>query len=183
MLINEICPIYLTSQLLDGMLRLEMENDMDDLQAFGIEVGKGKYYEEAFYGLALVYTVLFDKMSKYLDAYGLTPAKMNVLMVIKHQGGEAGLSQREIGKRLMVTASNMTRLLSKLDRERLIERTGQSGDKRIKIVRVSNRGSQILDNAWPGYIKTMKAQMDKISHADQKFLATLMFQWLHDLKG
>lgn len=156
---------------------------MDDLQAFGIEVGKGKYYEEAFYGVALVYTVLFDKMAKYLDTYDLTPAKMNVLMVIKHQGGETGLSQREIGKRLMVTASNMTRMLSKLEREKLIERAGQLGDKRIRIVRVSKRGSQILDNAWPGYIKIMKAQMDKLSHTDQKFLATLMFQWLRDLKG
>jgi DNA-binding MarR family transcriptional regulator len=160
-----------------------MENGMDDLQAFGIEVGKGRYYEEAFYGLVLVYIALFDKMAKYLDTYGLTPAKMNVLMVIKHQGGEAGLSQKEIGKRLMVTASNMTRMLSKLEREKLIERAGQLGDKRIRIVRVSKRGSQILDNAWPGYIKTMKAQMDRISLTDQKFLATLMFQWLRDLKG
>ena len=155
---------------------------MDDLQAFGIEVGKGKHDEEAFYGLVLVYTVLFDRMAKYLNTHGLTPAKMNVLMVIKHQGGGSGLSQREIGKRLMVTASNMTRLLSKLEREKLIERVGQWGDKRIKIVRVSKRGSQILDNAWPGYIKTMKAQMDKLSHADQKFLAKILFQWLRDLK-
>lgn len=155
---------------------------MDDLQAFGIEVGKGKYDEEAFYGLILVYTALFDKMAKCLDAYGLTPAKMNVLMVIKHQGGETGLSQREIGKRLMVTASNMTRLLSKLEREKLIERVGQVGDKRIKIVRVSKRGSHILDNVWPEYIKTMKAQMAKLSHKDQKFLAKILFQWLRALK-
>ncbi len=156
---------------------------MDDLQAFGLEVGKGRYYEEAFYGLVLVYTVLFDRVAKYLNTYGLTPAKMNVLMVIKHQGGKSGLSQGEIGKRLMVTASNMTRLLSKLEREKLIERVGQLGDKRLKIVRVSKRGSQILDNVWPGYMQTMKEQMDKLSQTDQKFLAAILFQWLRDLKG
>lgn len=155
---------------------------MDDLQAFGIEAGKGRHYEEAFYGLVLVYTVLFDKVAKYLDTFDLTPAKMNVLMIIKHQGGENGLSQREIGNRLMVTASNMTRLLDKLEREKLIERSSRTGDKRVKVIRVSQRGSRILDDAWPGYIKTMKSLMDKLSQSDQKTLANMMFKWFRDLK-
>lgn len=156
---------------------------MEDLQAFGIEQGKGRYFEEAFYGTVLVYTVLFDKVAQYLDTYDLTPAKMNVLMVIKHQGGEEGLSQREIGKRLMVTASNMSRLLDKLEREKLIERAGRAGDNRVKVIRVSKRGSELLDTAWPGYMKTMKEAMDKLSASEQKMLASLMLRWFHDLKG
>jgi DNA-binding MarR family transcriptional regulator len=156
---------------------------MDDLQAFGIQAGQGRHYEEAFYGLALVYTVLFDRMAKYLDSYGLTPAKLNALVVIRHQGGEAGLSQREIGARLLVTASNMTRILDKLEREKLIERTARSGDRRVKVIRVSKRGSELLDQAWPGYLKTMKGLMEKLSRAEQKTLAGLMFRWFRDLKS
>ncbi len=155
---------------------------MNDFQAFGIEAGKGRYDEEAFYGLVLVYTVLFTKVAHYLDTFNLTPAKMNVLMVIKHQGGQNGLSQREIGKRLMVTASNMTRLLDKLEREKLIERSGRTGDKRIKVIKVSQRGSQLLDNAWPGYVKTMKSLMGKLSGPEQKMLASLMLRWFRDLQ-
>ena len=156
---------------------------MDDLLAFGIESGKGRHYEEAFYGLVLVYTVLFDKIAKYLDIFELTPAKMNVLMVIKHQGGDNGLSQREIGNRLMVTASNMTRLLDKLEREKLIERSSRTGDKRVKVIRVSKKGSQILDDAWPGYMKTMKSAMDMLSQSDQKILANMLLKWFRDLKN
>ncbi|MEI6437240.1 MAG: MarR family transcriptional regulator [Candidatus Omnitrophota bacterium] len=156
---------------------------MDDLQAFGIEAGKGRYDEEAFYGLALVHTALFDRVAGYLDGFRLTPAKMNVLMVIKHQGGAAGLSQREIGKRLMVTPSNMTRMLEKLEREKLIERAGLEGDKRVKMIRVTKRGSALLDEAWPGYLKTMKAAMNKISASQQKMLAELLSGWLRALKG
>lgn len=155
---------------------------MDDLSAFGIETGKGKYFEEAFYGLILVYTSLFDKMAKYLSPYGLTPAKMNVLMVIKHQGGEKGLSQKAIGDRLLVTASNMTRMLDKLEREKLIERVGQAGDKRVNLIRVTSRGAQVLDNAWPGYIETMKAAMDKLDPTEQKTLSELMLRWFRALK-
>ncbi len=155
---------------------------MDELSAFGIETGQGKYFEEAFYGLVLVYTALFDKMAKYLNPYGLTPAKMNVLMVIKHQGGEKGLSQKAIGKRLLVTASNMTRMLDKLEREKLIERVGQVGDKRVKVIRVTNRGSQVLDNAWPGYIETMRSAMDKLDRSEQKILSQMMLKWFRELK-
>jgi len=155
---------------------------MNALEAFGVEVGKGRYYEEAFYGLVLVHAVLFDKVAKSLDALALTPAKMNVLMVIKQQGGEKGLSQMEIGKRLIVTASNMTRLLDKLEREKLIERVGRDGDKRIKVARISKRGSQVLDDAWPAYMKTMKEAMNKLSGAEQKILAEMMIKWFRNLK-
>lgn len=154
---------------------------MDDLQAFGIEAGKGKYHEEAFYGLLLVYTVIFDRVSRYLDTFGLTPAKMNVLMVIKHQGGAQGLSQREIGRRLMVTPSNMTRLLDKLEREKLIERSGRPGDKRVKVVRVSSKGSHALDEAWPGYMQTMKDVTDKLSLAEQKTVSAILLKWFRAL--
>ncbi|MEI8010961.1 MAG: MarR family transcriptional regulator [Candidatus Omnitrophota bacterium] len=155
---------------------------MGYLEAFGIKAEKGQYYEEAFYGLVLVYTVLFSKVSKYLDTFDLTPAKMNVLMIIKHQGGEEGLSQCDIGKRLMVTASNMTRLLDKLEREKLIERSARAGDKRVKVIRVSPRGSRILDDAWPGYTKTVESLMSKISPSDQKVLAGMMHTWFYALK-
>lgn len=155
---------------------------MDDLQAFGIETGRGKYDEEAFYALVLVYTVLFDKVAKYLAKFDLTPAKMNVLMIIKHQGGDKGLSQREIGARLMVTPSNMTRLLDKLEREKLIERTSREGDKRVKVVRISRRGSSILDDAWPGYVQSMKSVMGKLSGDEQKTMSSILLRWLRGLK-
>jgi DNA-binding MarR family transcriptional regulator len=155
---------------------------MNDLQSFGVEVGTGKYDEEAFYMMVLVYTILFDRMAKFLDPFELTPAKMNVLMVIKHQGGKEGLMQKEIGKRLLVTASNMTRMLDKLEREKLIERVAQAGDKRVNIIRISPRGSKLLDDVWPGYLKTMKAGMGALSKENQRILSGIMSQWFLDLK-
>jgi len=155
---------------------------MTDLEAFGIEVKSSQYFEEAFYRLLLVYTVLFDKIAKYLDGYELTPAKMNVLMIIKHQGKNEGLSQREISTRLMVSPSNMTRLLDKLERDKLIERVGQEGDKRVKIIRISSKGSKLLDTVWPGYMQSMKQAMDKLTLAEQKVLSELLFKWLRDLR-
>lgn len=113
---------------------------MEYLKSFGVETGQGKYHEEMVYGVALVYTTLFNDIATYLNTYNLTPAKMNALMIIKHQGLDKGISQIDIGKRLMVTASNMTRVLDKMEREGLIGRSALEGDKRVKIIKITAKG-------------------------------------------
>ena len=92
---------------------------MDVLRIYGVKTGDDKYYEEIFYGAAAVFSVLEREVSSYLGKYKLSPAKYNTLMIIKHQAKKDGISQIEICKQLIVTASNMTRLLDKLQKEGL----------------------------------------------------------------
>lgn len=155
---------------------------MDYFKPFGIEVGKGRYDEEAVYGIALVYTALFDRISGYLTKFNLTPAKMNVLMIIKHQGKKEGISQAEIGKRLMVTPSNMTRLLDKLIREGLVSRSVLVTDRRVKLIKVTAKGSAILDHVWPGYSQLIERLAHLLKSDDQKQIAILLQKWLGALK-
>ena len=154
---------------------------MDYFKSYGIEIGQGKYQEETIYGIVLVYTSIFNEISFYLDRYGLTPAKFNVLMIFKHQGQEKGISQIDIGNRLMVTASNMTRLLEKLGREGLINRSALIGDKRVKVIKITSKGSRLLDSAWPGYEETVKRLAAHLSKEEQKIVAQLTQKWFYSL--
>jgi len=156
---------------------------MDYFKSYGIEVGRGRTHEETIYGTVLVYTAIFNEISTYLDNYKLTPAKFNVLMIIKHQGQEKGISQIDIGNRLMVTASNMTRLLEKLGKEGLISRSALIGDKRVKVIKVTAKGSRLLDAAWPGYERTVNGLAAHLSKEEQKTVAQLTQKWLYSLKG
>ena len=151
---------------------------MDYFESFGVQVGNGKYHEEVVYGVAMVYTALYNNISAYLIKFDLTPAKMNVLMVIKHQGKDKGISQIDIGKRLMVTASNMTRLLDKLEDEGLITRSALYGDRRVKVIKVTSKGSKLLDDVWPGYQARLKGLADELSKQDQKAMAGMLQKWL-----
>ncbi len=154
---------------------------MEYLKSFGVETGQGKYHEEMVYGVALVYTTLFNDIATYLNTYNLTPAKMNALMIIKHQGLDKGISQIDIGKRLMVTASNMTRVLDKMEREGLIGRSALEGDKRVKIIKITAKGSKLLDNAWPGYEQRLKVLTGRLSKTEQKATIILLQKWLGQL--
>jgi DNA-binding MarR family transcriptional regulator len=154
---------------------------MDNLESFGINVDKGKYKEESIYGVGLVYSFLHRAVSEYLKPFNLTPAKFNVLLVIKHQGGKDGISQIDIGKRLIVTASNMTRLLDKLVKEGYVTRGAKTGDRRVNMVEITKKGSDILDKSWPGYIETIESLAQRLEAHDQKALSELLMKWFKNL--
>lgn len=154
---------------------------MDFLKAFGIEVGKGKYYEEIAHSMALLYNLIEAKVSSYLSRFGLTTAKFNVLMILEHQARHEGMSQVDISKHLIVTASNTTRLLDKLEKEGLAQRSALKNDRRVKTIKITPKGSQLLDRAWPGYESLLKNLTSLLGSNDQKILSNFLIKWVEKL--
>ena len=154
---------------------------MEYLKKFGIEAGKGKYHEEAVYGIALLYNLINNEVSAYLNKYDLTPAQFNVLLVIKQQGGREGISQVDISKRLIVTPSNMTRLIDKLEKARLVDRLAHRGDRRVNLIRASEKAVKLLDQAWSGYNEKLEGLVSDLGLDDQRSLSQLINRWLDRL--
>ena len=155
---------------------------METLKNFGIEIKKDNYQEVAIYGLARIYSLIDKEISAYLRPYNLSIAKFNALMVIKHIGKDKGLSQIEIGRRLIVTASNMTRLLDKLAKEGFIKRLSQESDRRVNIIKIMKKGSDILDKVWPGYYKKIIELTNGLDKEDLKQITNLMSKWYEQLE-
>ena len=125
-----------------------------------------------------MYTAIYKEISACLKAHDLTPDEMNVLMIVKHQGREQGLSQVDLGARLMVTAHNMTRLIQRIERRGLVSRSVDKKDARVNLVMITSRGSKLLDEIWPQYDQMIRQQAGKISREDQAALSGLMQKWL-----
>lgn len=151
---------------------------MDYLQAYGVEVGKGRYHEEIIYRLIILSNRILDEISLYLGRYKLTPAKMNVLMIVKHQGGDKGISQVDLSQRLMVSTSNLTRILAKLQRDKLVVRGKIVNDRRFKTIHITTKGSKLLDLVWPGYTKKLVSLTDGIEEEKQRILTEILSQWM-----
>src|SRR5882757_9799188 len=113
------------------------------LKAFGVSEGQKKYYEEAVYSVTLIHNVLNKNISALHALYNLTPGKFNILMVIKHIGGEKGIKQVDISKNLILTPSNITKLIDKLEKEKLVSRSAPSQDRRVNIVTITAKGSKL----------------------------------------
>lgn len=155
---------------------------MGILGTVGVEAGQGKHYEEAIYSLALIYNVITDQMTTYLDEYNLTPGKFNILMAVKHQGGKEGISQVDVSKRLIVTPSNMTKLIDKLEKDAFVTRSSLDGDRRVNILQITSKGSKLLDSVWKGYEDRLQKLLSPLSASEQKVLASLLGKWLENIR-
>ncbi len=122
----------------------------------GVRDGKDRVKEEVLYNLAACYVLIEKKIAHVLKPHGLSPVKMNALLMVKHVGKKEGLSQIEISKRTIVTKGNITRLIDRLEKEKLVERLSKPGDARIKLIKITEKGSKLLDKVWPIYKKEVE---------------------------
>jgi len=131
---------------------------MSIFRELGIRGSKDRINEEVIYNIAKAYTLIDNVISGFLSKYDLSPAKFNILLMVKHVGEDKGLSQNEISKLLLVTTSNITRMIDKLENDKYVERVSQKGDRRVNLIKITKKGSDLLDAIWPNY----KSMVDKL---------------------
>ncbi len=150
---------------------------MGHLNKFGIPKGEGKYPQEIIYTTALVYNLASQRMSEYLNDYGLSLGKLNILVAVKHQGGPKGLPQVKLSEHLIVTPSNMTKMIDKLEKEGLVTRSSLAGDRRVNIIQITTKADKLLDQLWGGFQLKMDELVKTLSVSKQKQLAGLLSEW------
>lgn len=155
---------------------------INSVENFYIDSFRGKPDWEVFHGTACVFARLENSLSECLKPYQLTPVKFNTLMLIKHRGLERGLSQNEISHHLIVTPSNITRLLDRLKKEGLITRCAQKGDRRVNLIKITPKGSVILDAVWKSYEKHIKNITGGLKKEELSDLSRLLLKWYSTLE-
>lgn len=88
-----------------------------------------------------------------LRSRSLTSAQLNTLLVLRSAGKE-GLQMGQVGLRLVVTKANVTGLIDRLERQRLVERADHS-DRRATIIRLTAAGRRLLDQIAPDHAKAL----------------------------
>lgn len=154
---------------------------MADLSKFNIDIEKDGIENATIYSLVCVFSMVEKRIIDYLKDYNLSPSQFNALMIIKHVGKDKGLSQIDIGERLIVSPSNMTRLLDKLSKEKLLERYAQEHDRRVNLIKITQKGSDLLDKAWPGYDKLVKELTSSMTEEEMKQITSQMLKWFDRL--
>lgn len=156
---------------------------MRHFKRFELDVDTDKFVQTSIYGMFTVYSIIARMIENYLKQYNLSSSKFNMMMVIKHEGGKKGISQIDVGKMLIVTASNMTKQIDKLIEEGMVERSALKGDRRVNLVKITEKGSNLLDKIWPGYIKTINDIADKLNFEERNTLTQILVKWFGNLEN
>ncbi len=139
-------------------------------------------HSKLIYITGMLWNTLNEGLEKTLAQVGLNNSKFNILMIIRFVGGENGIQQNEISKQLLVTASNITKLLDKLETDELITRNNKDGDRRVKIIKITEKGSGLIDKIWVDYNKTVNALTPNMTDDELDALTDKLVTWYKDIK-
>lgn len=143
---------------------------------------KGRPSAEVFHGIFCVYSLLERKMDEYFKPYDLTPVKFNALMVIKQLDQGEGISQNDIGHHLIVTPSNITRLLDRLSKDEYIKRTSSRTDRRINLVKITPKGEAVIGKVFFGFSEMIQQSVYLLDRKEVEQLSELLIKWFTKLE-
>jgi len=98
--------------------------------------------EAAYLDLMRTTEMLSRPLAQLLKTEDLSPAQYNVLRILR--GSPEGLTCGEIGSRMITRDPDITRLLDRLEKRKLISRSRESRDRRVVLTRIASDGLELL---------------------------------------
>ncbi|MBN2326031.1 MAG: MarR family transcriptional regulator [Candidatus Omnitrophica bacterium] len=121
---------------------------------------------EAIMNIVLTGEMLAKEGQRIFRPLGLTNSQFNVLILLKHQSNHEGITQTELGARLLVNRSNVTGLVDRMEEAGWVRRAPAPGDRRINKVQLTKEGSHLLGKAEILYYSRIREVMGGLSKKD-----------------
>jgi DNA-binding MarR family transcriptional regulator len=138
------------------------------------EIGKQKRFDsleqEVFLNLLRTADALMREVELLLKAVALSSTQYNVLRILRG-AGESGLPCGEVAQRMITHDPDMTRLLDRLEKRRLIARARQTDDRRVVKATITGEGLQLLSGLDEPIRQLHQSQL---SHLGERKLGMLM---------
>jgi MarR family 2-MHQ and catechol resistance regulon transcriptional repressor len=106
-----------------------------------------------------------------LEKVDLTPPQFYVLATIGYAGG---LPFGEIGVKMMVTVSNLTGIVDRLEEKKIVARKRDDKDRRVVHVVLTDKGIKLYKTTIPLFEKSVSQIFSSLDKAQQKELSVLL---------
>jgi DNA-binding MarR family transcriptional regulator len=129
--------------------------------------------EEVLIALVRTAWLAAERSTAVTAAAGLSPSQYNVLRILR-AAGRSGLSRTEIGERMVTRDSDLTRLMSGLERDGLAVRATDPVDRRRSINRITPAGRALLSRLDPQVAEAAKKTMGHLGRTRLTALLDLL---------
>jgi len=116
------------------------------------------------------------KLEEDLEKAGLTPPQFYVLATIGYAGG---LPFGEIGAKMMVTVSNLTGIVDRLEEKKVVSRKRDENDRRVVHVVLTEKGARLYKSTIPLFEKSLVQIFSSLDKPQQKELSVLLRKLNH----
>jgi DNA-binding MarR family transcriptional regulator len=119
-----------------------VDRTMTDLKT-GKNYALNEINNRLFFRLFQVANTLHTKGTQAIEEFGVTTQQWSVLGALSRPQAADGMSIGDLSRFLLVSRQNLTGLLSRLERDGLLERATSEDDRRSRKVKLSAQGASL----------------------------------------
>jgi DNA-binding MarR family transcriptional regulator len=119
-------------------------------------------------------SLLDEELDTAFAEYGLASCDFDVLATLRRNGPPYRLTPTELSRSTMVTTGGMTKRIDRLEASGLIRREPDPGDRRGKLIALTDEGRELIDRAVEGHLVNEERLLAGLSRSDRKQLADLL---------
>ncbi len=120
---------------------------------------------EAVLNLMVAADIVKGELERIFAAHEITSGQYNVLRILRGAGCD-GHPRCEIAARMIERAPDITRIVDRLENQKLVIRDRSDEDRRQSVARISQKGLEVLDRIEPDLIKVNLQIAKKLSVAE-----------------
>ncbi len=131
--------------------------------------------QEALLGIYYTASQARKKAGEFFRLHGLTDVQFNVLSLLQHQSGEkAGLTQVELSRMMLVNRANITTLIDRMEKAKLVVRQPAPDDRRYNVVVLTPLGTQRFSDAEDIYMGKVSEIMSTLGDSELETLVAFL---------
>jgi len=141
------------------------------IRPFGVDDLRAIEALDAYVKLLRAGRAVLARVEPRLADSGLTPTQFGVLEAILHKGP---LSHRELSRKVLTSAGNMTDLVDKLEARGLVRRIRQKLDRRAVTVELTPAGRALIEPLFAAHAADIAGAMRALSGEELRLLSALL---------
>lgn len=133
----------------------------------------GSLEEELYLNLQRTADAALRPVAQLLKRQGLSQAQYNVLRILRGTGAE-GLPCGEVAHRMVTRDPDVTRLLDRMEKRGLVNRSREREDRRVVVIRITQAGLDVLKGLDAPMARLHRGQMGHLCEKDLRSLIGLL---------
>jgi DNA-binding MarR family transcriptional regulator len=132
------------------------------------EKEKNKINNKAILEIIRTANALTKAGDKFFSQFNVTSAQYNALVVLNVS--EEKINQRELGTKLVVSRSDITGIVDRLEKSGYVKRVPHPKDRRIKLLSITEKGKKLINKVEDKYFKRLEEIVSNLTLKDKKKL-------------
>ena len=115
-----------------------------------------------------------ERQAPLYARYGLQQGEFDALATLRRSGAPEGLTPTALFEAAMMSSGGMTARIDRLEKAGLVERRPHPADRRATLVRLTDKGSNLIETIMPRHEETARDILAPLSLDEQKTLNALL---------